>query len=405
MSRPDKKWSSVPTPDVALVGPYPAGGERHGGGSGVASYTANLAHALAGAGATVTVTAAREPGEPAAGHDGGVRVERHYDLGPRALPDAVAAAAATGAPVVHVQHELFLYGGPTAVPGLVPALRRRSRPTVVTLHQVVDPVEVNGSFTALHRVKAPAALARLGVAGVQDAVRRLSDAVIVHEPAFAQHVPGACVIPHGVETPPRPDRAAARDTLGLDDRFTVLCFGFLAPYKGLETALDAAALAAPAVQVVVAGGEHPRLANRDPYESELRARGAGHARFTGRVPDADVAAWFAAADLALFLYPRPFSSSGALALALAYRTPFLVSPELGRCTGAPPEIVVERDANRVAERLRALATAPAELEQLRAATDRLCRERAWPEVARRHLDVYEEVNRARRPARRRVRST
>ena len=33
-------------PDVALVSPYPTRGERHGGASGVASYTANLAHAL-----------------------------------------------------------------------------------------------------------------------------------------------------------------------------------------------------------------------------------------------------------------------------------------------------------------------------------------------------------------------
>ena len=263
----------MPTPDVALVGTYPTAGERHGGASGVASYTANLAHALAGAGASVTVTAAREPGEAPTSHDGGVRVERHFDRGRRALPNAVAAAAATGAPVVHVQHELFLYGGPAAIPGLLPALGRRTCPTVVTLHQVVDPSTVDGSFTALHRVRAPAPLARWGVAGVQDAVGRLSDAVIVHEPAFARHVNGACVVPHGVETPPLPDRDAARLSLGLDDRLTVLCFGFVAPYKGLETALEAAALAGPAVQLVIAGGEHPRLAGRDPYASDLRAAG------------------------------------------------------------------------------------------------------------------------------------
>ncbi len=394
----------MPTPDVALVGTYPTTGERHGGASGVASYTANLAHALAGAGASVTVTAAREPGESPTSHDGRVRVDRHFDRGARALPNALAAAAATGAPVVHLQHELFLYGGPAAIPGLLPALGRRTCPTVVTLHQVVDPAHVDDSFTALHRVRAPAPLARLGVAGVQDTVGRLSDAVIVHEPAFARHVHGACVVPHGVETPPLPDRSAARLSLGLDDRLTVLCFGFVAPYKGLETALEAAALAGPAVQLVIAGGEHPRLAGRDPYASELRARGAGLARFTGRVPDADVPTWFAAADLALFLYPRPFSSSGALALALAYRTPFLVSTELGRCTGAPEAVLVERDPHRVAQRLRTLAFSPAELEAVRDETAQLCEERSWPRIARRHLDVYEEVTRARRPARRRLRS-
>jgi hypothetical protein len=34
-------------PDVTLISPYPAGGERHGGFSGVAGYTARLADALA----------------------------------------------------------------------------------------------------------------------------------------------------------------------------------------------------------------------------------------------------------------------------------------------------------------------------------------------------------------------
>ncbi|HYU56704.1 MAG TPA: glycosyltransferase, partial [Actinomycetota bacterium] len=255
----------------------------------------------------------------------------------------------------------------------------------------------------LHRVRAPARLARLGLAGVQRAVRRFSDAVIVHEPAFARHVRGARVVPHGVETPPLPDREAARISLGLDHRLTVLCFGFLAPYKGLETSLEAAGLAGPAVQLVIAGGEHPRLAGRDPYASELQAKGEGLARFTGLVPDDDVPTWFAAADLALFLYPRPFSSSGALALALAYRTPVLMSRELGDCTGSPAAVRVESDPRRVAERLRALASDPAELERLRGAVGRLREERSWPRVAHRHLDVYEEVRRARCPAGRRLR--
>ena len=46
-------------PDVALIAPYPPAGERHGGHSGVASYTANLAHGLAAAGLDVEVVAPR----------------------------------------------------------------------------------------------------------------------------------------------------------------------------------------------------------------------------------------------------------------------------------------------------------------------------------------------------------
>ena len=48
-------------PDLALVAPYPTAGRRHSGPSGVASYTANLAHALTGRGLRVDVVAPVEP--------------------------------------------------------------------------------------------------------------------------------------------------------------------------------------------------------------------------------------------------------------------------------------------------------------------------------------------------------
>src|SRR4051812_41905212 len=365
-----------------MISPYPALGERHGGASGVASYTANLAHSLAAAGAEVTVVAPREDGQAESGHDGAVRVDRAFSPGPAALPAAALAARRTGAPVVHLQHETFLYGGPASVPGLaagVGALRGRRR--VVTLHHVVGAGDVDRAFTRLHRVKAPASAARAGLAVVRETSRRMADAVIVHEPAFAEAVPGASVVPHGVEAPGVGDRAAARVHLGLADetRLVALCFGFLAPYKGLEAALEAAREARDGVLLVVAGGEHPRLAvGGDDYAGRLRDA-YPQVRFSGRVPDADVAAWFAAADVALFPYPRPVSSSGALALALAHGTPALLSPELAACTGAPGELVVERDPAALAERLRALAAHPEGLTELRAATAALAAERTWPE--------------------------
>lgn len=386
-------------PDLALVAPYPPEGVRHGGSSGVASYTANLARALAAEGAEVVVVAPLEPAEPVERRDGPLTILRAFGPGPGALSTAVRAAVAAGAPVVHLQHELFLYGGPEQVLGIVPALlhlRRTGRGSVVTMHQVVDPREVDRGFARLHRIRAPAPLARVGVAAVQRTVRRLADVVLVHEPAFADLVPGAVVVPHGVEEAGPADRAEARRTLGLDSRLTALTFGFLAPYKGLEVALEASRLASDEVSLVVAGGEHPRLRGRDGYAEQLRARWAGAARFTGSVPDADVPKWFAAADVALFLYPRPHASSGALALALAHGTPFLLSPALARTTGAPATLTVPLDPGAVARRLRGLAADPARLEELRADVARLARGRSWSEVARRHLAVYEEVMRARR---------
>ena len=381
-------------PDVALISLYPADGVRHGGRSGVASYAANLAHGLAEAGASVHVLAPRAEGARTGWRDGDVCVERAFARGPGAGPAAAAAALRTGAPVVHLQFELFLYGGASALPGLLAALsfRGRSRPgTVVTAHQVVDPASVDAGFVELHGIRVPAVLARMGLAAVQRAIGALPDAAIVHEPLFAEHLPGAVVIPHGVEHVERADRADSRARLGLDaDRLVVLCFGFVAPYKGLELACEAAELAAGEVQLVVAGGEHPRHPDTS-YVSRLRSRYDRHVRFTGFVPEGELAAWFAAADVVLLPYPRPHASSGALALALAHGTPVLLSPALARAVDAPAALAAPDDPAGLAARLRLLAAEPSTLELLRWASGHLAEGRSWPEVAHRHLDLYREV--------------
>ena len=376
------------TPDVALISPFPGLGERHGGWTGVASYSANLVAALGDAGARVTVLASEEDGLPAVARSGDLEVRRVWRRGPSALPAAAAAARATGAGAVHLQHELLLYGGPSAVPGVVPALAAlQGRRAVVTMHHVVDPGDVDASFVETHRVRTPAPVARVGVSTLQRTIRAFADAVVVHEPSFAAVVPGAEVVPHGIEVvSSAPERDAARAALGVaQDRLLALCFGFLAPYKGLEAALGAARLAGDEVELAVAGGEHPRLHG---YGERLRATAPDNVRFTGFVPDEDVARWFAAADVALLPYPRPFASSGPLALALAHGTPVLMSEALARTTGAPRTLAVGADPAEIAVRLRRLASNGAERDRLRAAAARLAAGRTWPEIARRHLELY-----------------
>ena len=253
---------------------------------------------------------------------------------------------------MHLQHETFLYGGPSSVPALGPALRslRRARQgVVVTMHHVVDPGSVDARFTAVHRVRAPWRVARAGLGRVQRTITRGADAVLVHEPGFADVVPDAHVVPHGIDVDPAAgEAAAARARLGLDERFTALCFGFLAPYKGLETALRAANVAGDRVHLVIAGGEHPRMAG-DGYADGLRA--LGPATFAGPVPDADVRDWFAAAEVALFPYPRPHATSGPLALALGAGTPVLLSEALAACAGAPVTLAVPADPVALGGRL------------------------------------------------------
>ena len=249
-----------------------------------------------------------------------------WKRGPGALPGAAAAALATGAPAVHVQHELFLYGGPAAVPGHRAGAGRAAAAATrcVTMHHVVDPQTVDADFTATHRVRAPAPVARAGVAAVQRTIAALADTVVVHEPLFAHVVPGAEIVPHGVEIPERGDRAERARRA----RRRWLLRALLRVPRALQGARGRArrrpargrgrrARRSPAASIRGCAG--------DGYADALRAAAPTNARFTGYVADVDVARWFAAADVALLPYPQPFASSGPLALALAHGTPVLLS--------------------------------------------------------------------------------
>lgn len=399
---------NLQTPDIAMISPFPGIRAEHAHPSGVADYTARLARELADEGVGVHVVAPRIEGERDLDQIEGVTVERRFQRGGGALPKAVRVADETGAPVVHLQHELFLFGGTTSVPGLLPALatlRRRRVGPVVTMHQVVDPATIDREFTRVHRVQAPPRAARLGLAAVQRAVRQFAETVVVHDHSFRRLVPDAQVIHHGVEQTDAVDAAEAKAALGLSpDRLTVLCFGYLSPYKGLEAALDAAEFAGPAIELVVVGGEHPRLAGVDDYAEGLRRRYAASARFVGYAPDAEVPHWFGAADVLLLPYPRPFSTSGPYAQALGFGTPVLCSPELGQSLGAPPEMVVSSEPVLLAGRLLELANDRERLQPLKKLANDLAEGRSWKQVAKRHVSIYEEVALANRTPGRSVRT-
>jgi glycosyltransferase involved in cell wall biosynthesis len=404
-------------PDVALITPYP--NPQGPSASGVAWYSQRLARALADEGASVTVLAplddSRRSTELGSSElDGEVQVRRCFGRGPAGVMRAAGAALRCGARVTHLQHETFLFGGPEAVPGLIGGLarlRRAGTGPVVTLHQVVEPGRVDRSFTDLHRVSVPVPIARAGLSTLQGSIGRIARRTIVHETAFARIVPGSVVLPVGSPSskpsaPPAtgegPQSPRASHGIGPDE-FLVLCFGFVAPYKGLESALAAAELAGRPVHLVVAGGEHPRLQGQGYLEGLMRRFG-GTATFTGYVPEDDVSGWFEAADTVLLAYPTAFSSSGVLAVALDHGVPVLLSPALAELAGLPPRASTPLEPALLAERLRSLARRGTELAELSRWSGGLAEGRSWPQVAKRHLEIYEEVTDAQRSASRRDRA-
>ena len=402
---------STSTRDVVMVAPYPSPTARSPIPSGVAAYTEQLTAALADEGMRVLVVAPQVSGEPSLERVAtNVTVQRCFRRGPGALPAAATMATRDGAPIVHLQYETFLFGGPSSIPGVVPALfklRGHRRGPVVTMHQVVDPKSVDRSFTQLHRVRVPHRVARAGLSGIQRTVQALSAATVVHERAFARVIPNSVVMPIGIDVTdtPRSDAVrSAKNALGLHtNRLVAMCFGFLSPYKGYEMALDAAELVGDSVELLVAGGAHPRLDGHDGYAEDLRRRYGHVARFDGYVQEPDVATYFRAADVLLLPYPAPFASSGPLAQALGFGTPILCSEALARCVDAPSALAAPPGPHGWAKRLADLASDPLQLETLRSETHRLAAGRTWSGVARRHIEMYEEVIDASGSAGRRVR--
>ena len=159
-----------------------------------------------------------------------------------------------------------------------------------------------------------------------------------------------------------PTRAEARRKLGLGGN-VALFFGHVRPFKGLDIVLRAWPLLETSANLVVAGEAWWKS------ESEYRelARGLTNVRFDFRyIPDAEIAAYFAACDVVLAPY-RIEAQSGVALTAFHFARPVIASD-----AGGLPEII-EPDMLFPAEDHIALA---ARIDAFFARTDR-------PELERR----------------------
>ncbi len=142
------------------------------------------------------------------------------------------------------------------------------------------------------------------------------------------------ILPHTRELPARDE---ARRNLGLPPEGAVfLFFGLVRPYKGLDVLLEALDLLPEDIPwTCVVAGEFYEPA--EPFRRRLRELGLeDRVRLEDRyIPNAEVADYFAAADLVVLPY-RQATQSGVAALARALRRPVLST----RC-GAITETVRE----------------------------------------------------------------
>jgi glycosyltransferase involved in cell wall biosynthesis len=203
------------------------------------------------------------------------------------------------------------------------------------------------------------------------------------------------VIPHGAfthlaegQSGPPPHEAAGP---------VVLCFGLLRPYKGIDVLLRAwrelGAGAPPGAELWIAG--MPRM-DMSALLAELRSVAApANVRLDARfIPDAELPAYFARADLVVLPYLEA-DQSGVLFTALAFGKPLLLSD-----VGGFPEVAAAGAARTVpAGDSAALCTALGELlgdpaalaamaERARAAT---AGPYSWDAIAQRTLQLYRSL--------------
>ncbi|MFA5443704.1 MAG: glycosyltransferase [Bacteroidales bacterium] len=122
--------------------------------------------------------------------------------------------------------------------------------------------------------------------------------------------------------------AQAKKQLGLDaERKTLLFFGFIRDYKGLDLLLEAFADLGDTYQLVIAGESYGSF---EKYDKQIRALPdpSSVKVFNRYIADSEVPAFFSAADVCILPY-RTATQSGISAMAYHYEVPLIVTPAGG----------------------------------------------------------------------------
>lgn len=306
-----------------------------------------------------------------------------------AVIDAFRAARRAKALAPDVIH---LHSTNTSAVAYLQALRGVKAALVATTH-VVTPHEPVASQQAVY-----------------GRIHRLPDRLIAHSNKDRQRLleefriapEKTAVVPHGdygffADVAADADPARARAALGIPAPApTVLFFGYLRPYKGLDLLLDAWPMIAgqyPDARLLIAG-DPVRLSADEQRALRERADALGATHRFEYIPLDAVASWFAAADLLVLPY-RNISQSGVLYLALALGVPVVAT-----AVGAWPEMLTNNE--------NALLVPPEDVGELAGAVSRalgdarlrarlseggrrLAAEHSWDRIAIKTEQVFKET--------------
>ncbi len=386
-----------------MVSTYPTLEAKHGSEGGVASYTQNLIEAIARQTRHPSVIG-NQPSQ--ADLKDADHVARCWQPG-LLYPFQIWREVRKQRPqLVHLQHELFLYGhGLSALmfPLLLLLIRSQTK-VVVTLHGFLPLSKLNRSFIQENGLKGHPKLLFMVLYGLVKTIVMLSHHAITHEEKLKGYLVNEyhcnpdkiTVIPHGVEFfEQKPNPMKAKQRLGLVDKKVVLYLGYLTGYKGVEILIEAFELAAkkhPEWVLMFGGGPHPRRKEDPEYQAYLKTlddafeRLGDQARPLGFVPEEDLADVFSASDVVVFPYRVVISSSGPLALCIAYERAFLASQAFEGVLA--DELLFELDPQALAVKLETFFASSELGQHAQQVSGQWQAQRNWDTVAKNTVQLY-----------------
>jgi glycosyltransferase involved in cell wall biosynthesis len=368
---------------------------------GIGTYTRELVRPLARLpDTTVELLGEREPGSGDGVDDDRITVRRVWSRDGDWVSDILAAAKQSRPDVLHFQHVPDIFGTDERMGRLFRGLFQAKIRTVVTLHTV------HSTGSAL--------IERLwGFRGFMRELGKNADHVVIHQhrkmlELVERDIPRdkITVIPHGSPPVCPLGRRQSRERLGLSpNQPVVACIGFVHIQKNFHTAIAAMRVVrarCPEACLLVAGSIlNPILANRAYLallEREVVALGLrGSVRVINRfLEEADMVAYFDAADIVLFPYWQGYgSSSGLLHMAMAVGSPVLCSrsPKFAEVAELLGDEVILPTFGTTAwgDTITELLLAPERRAQMSEKLRTHAEETSWQRVAEQTRGVYGRV--------------
>jgi glycosyltransferase involved in cell wall biosynthesis len=286
--------------------------------------------------------------------------------------------------LLHVQWWSWVLAPPFAV--IMTFFRLRRKPIVTTIHNV-RPHEDSLFSSAARRL-----------------IFALSDHFIVHSTRNKKdmhhyfQIPKhrISVIPHGLLSFPSDaglHKRDAKSAIGLNPRNqTILCFGAIRPYKGIDILIEAASILTsdlPRLRIMIVGQPWE---DWQPYQDRINTLGLMNRMFLKLdfIKSNEVSRYFQAADLVVLPYRHFHAQTGVGLIALSLGKALIVSD-----VGGLPDLVSNNnyvvppgDTTSLAHIIRRIFTTPEMLYKMERGSKRLAADFKWGNIANKTQAIY-----------------